>query len=139
MSIRRIARVRGERLNGDMLRLRLDCDSRAPSTARQAVSDWLNALGCSSERLHELLLVVSELVTNAVVHARSAPEVVASQWRRRVRFEVYDDDASPPVVRAPSTLRDAGGFGLAMVAALSERWGWDPTPTGKRVWAEAPC
>ena len=74
-----------------------------------------------------------------MIHARSAPEVVASQWMRRVRFEVYDDDTSPPVVRAPSTLHSAGGFGLAMVAALSDRWGWDPTPTGKRVWAETRC
>jgi two-component sensor histidine kinase len=99
----------------------------------------LNALGCSSERRHGLLLVVSELVTNAVVHARSAPEVVATQWSRRVRVEVYDNDVSPPVVRDPSTLDSGGGFGLAMVAALSDRWGWEPTATGKRVWAEAPC
>jgi anti-sigma regulatory factor (Ser/Thr protein kinase) len=125
-------------VNEDGLRLQLDCDPRAPSRARQAVTDWLNALGCSSERHHGLVLVVSELVTNAVVHARSAPEVLATHRRRRVRVEVFDDDVSPPVVRAPSIL-DSGGFGLAMVAALSDRWGWEPTATGKRVWAEAPC
>jgi anti-sigma regulatory factor (Ser/Thr protein kinase) len=126
-------------LNGDGLRLQLDCDSRAPSSARRAVAEWLSALGCSSERHHGLLLVVSELVTNAVIHARSAPEVVATRRRRRVRVEVYDDDVSPPVVRAPSPGDSGGGFGLAMVVALSDRWGWEPTARGKRVWAEAPC
>jgi anti-sigma regulatory factor (Ser/Thr protein kinase) len=126
-------------VNGDGLRLQLDCDPRAPSSARQAFTEWLNALDCSSERRHGLLLVVSELVTNAVVHAGSAPEVVATHRRRRVRVEVYDDDVSPPVVREPGTLDSRGGFGLAMVAALSDRWGWEPTAGGKRVWAEAPC
>ena len=126
-------------MNGQALRLQLECDPRSPSRARQAVTEWLNALDCSSERHHGLLLVVSELVTNAVVHARSAPEVVATHQRRRVRVEVYDDDVSPPVVRAPSSRDSGGGFGLAMVGALSDRWGWEPTATGKRVWAEAPC
>jgi anti-sigma regulatory factor (Ser/Thr protein kinase) len=126
-------------VNGEGLRLQLDGDPRAPRTARRAIAEWLNALGCSSERRHGLLLVVSELVTNAVVHARSAPEVVATHRARRVRVEVYDNDVNPPVVRDPSTLDGGGGFGLAMVAALSVRWGWEPTATGKRVWAEAPC
>ena len=108
-------------MNGDELRLQLDCDSRAPSTARQAVTEWLEALGCSSERRHELLLVVSKLVTNAVIHARSASQVVATDRSRRVRVEVYDNDGRPPVVRAPSTRDGGGGFGLTMVAAVSDR------------------
>jgi len=124
-------------LNGDELRLQLDCDARAPSTARQAVTEWLDALGCSSERRHELLLVVSELVTNAVVHARSASQVVATHRSRRVRVDVYDNDVNPPVVRAPEDHDGPGGFGLNMVAAVSDRWGWEPTASGKRVWAEA--
>ena len=124
-------------MNGDELRLQLDCDSRAPSTARQAVTEWLEALGCSSERRHELLLVVSKLVTNAVIHARSASQVVATDRGRRVRVEVYDNDVNPPVVRAPEDRDGPGGFGLNMVAAVSDRWGWEPTATGKRVWAEA--
>jgi anti-sigma regulatory factor (Ser/Thr protein kinase) len=82
---------------------------------------------------------VSELVTNAVVHARSAPEMVATHRSRRIRVEVYDNDLSPPIARAPSTLDNGGGFGLAMVTALSDRWGWLPMATGKRVWAEARC
>jgi anti-sigma regulatory factor (Ser/Thr protein kinase) len=126
-------------LNGDRMRLQLDCDPRAPSSARQAVTEWLNALGCSPERHLGLLLMVSELVTNAVVHARSAPEMVATHRSRRIRVEVYDNDVSPPIVRAPSILDDGGGFGLAMVTALSDRWGWEPMATGKRVWAEARC
>jgi len=126
-------------LNGDRLRLQLDCDSRAPSIARQAVTEWLQALGCSSEHRHGLLLVVSELVTNAVVHARTACQVVATRRRRRIRVEVYDNDVNPPVVRAPRTGGDAGGFGLTMVGAVCDRWGWEPTGTGKRVWAEARC
>jgi anti-sigma regulatory factor (Ser/Thr protein kinase) len=126
-------------LNGEGLRLQLECDSRAPSRARQAVAEWLRALGCSSERRHALLVIVSELVTNAVVHARSAPQVVATHRHRRVRVEVYDNSVSPPVVRSPEDRDRSGGFGLSMVVALSNRWGWEPTATGKRVWAQAGC
>lgn len=126
-------------MSEDRFRVQLDCDPRAPRQARQAISDWLKAVNCSSDRRHDFLLMISELVTNAVVHARSAPQLAASVRGGRFRVEVYDDDRRPPVVRLPGNAVDGGGSGLRIVAGLSERWGWEPTATGKCVWAEAPC
>ncbi|MER5973005.1 ATP-binding protein [Streptomyces sp. NPDC002055] len=82
-------------------------------------------------------LIVSELVTNSVQHARSnsiritvtRPEAV------RVRIGVVDKSKQFPVPREPSA-EDEGGRGLALVEALAEDWGTDPLPWGKRVWAE---
>ncbi|MFI2312568.1 hypothetical protein AMK17_19590 [Streptomyces sp. CB00072] len=83
-------------------------------------------------------LVVSELLTNAVLHARRGDSVRVTVTRLeggRVRVAVVDLSKDWP---AP---RDAGGDeesgrGLGIVEALSGgRWGVDPLPWGKRVWA----
>jgi hypothetical protein len=81
-------------------------------------------------------LCVSELVTNAVVHARTELEVLVSVDAAVVRLEVHD--LSP---RAPrQRLRGPGattGRGLEMVRLLSRDWGVDPRPgQGKAVWCE---
>jgi anti-sigma regulatory factor (Ser/Thr protein kinase) len=96
----------------------------------------MESLGCGPEARTNWSLVVSELVTNAVVHARSAPEVTATATDGDVHVDVYDGDRSPPVVREPAEGGTSGGFGLRIVDALSDRWGWEPTTAGKRVWAE---
>lgn len=82
-------------------------------------------------------LIISELVTNAVVHARSPLRIVVTFSRDRLRIEVHDEDSTPPRVR-PQPGPD-GGFGLRIVAEASERWGWLPTRSGKLVWAEMRC
>jgi len=88
-----------------------------------------------------LMLVVSELVTNAVVHTgcpavlRLVFPVGADAERRPVRIEVADSSAQPPQRRC--ALGEAtSGRGLEMVDCLSDRWGWHPDGAGKRVWCE---
>jgi anti-sigma regulatory factor (Ser/Thr protein kinase) len=85
-------------------------------------------------------LLVSELVTNAVVHAHSRARVVivTGNDRADVRIEVHDDAREPPRMGGfdPDAL---SGRGLALVDAMSDRWGVEPSgPThpGKRVWFE---
>jgi DNA-binding NarL/FixJ family response regulator len=80
-------------------------------------------------------LLLSELVTNAVVHAASAPNVAIHLLPDRVHVEVADDDSSQ--IRPQAVLADAeGGRGLTLVEALAHRWGQVTLPGGKVVWFE---
>ncbi|MFJ7149527.1 ATP-binding protein [Streptomyces sp. NPDC100445] len=90
-----------------------------------------------------LILLVSELVTNAVVHTgRPAvlrlclPGPVAGRGTSAtVRVEVADTSSRAPVARCAGD--DAtGGRGLALVDCLADRWGWSPDGAGKSIWCE---
>ena len=116
----------------DEVRLALKGLAGAPREARHALRDWLTTVSCPEQLRDDILLVVSELVTNAVVHARSDPIVVAMFDDGRLRIEVHDQaSGSPPIVT--SSAGPDGGFGIRLVAALSDAWGWTPTESGKRV------
>lgn len=109
----------------------------APRVARDTVSEWLSEWGCSELCHRDVLVVLSELVTNAVVHARSAPVVVVWCSDGRLRIEVADSSAAAPIMRVADGT--PGGFGLRFVTGLSDAWGWLPTEGGKTVWAEMAC
>jgi anti-sigma regulatory factor (Ser/Thr protein kinase) len=87
-----------------------------------------------------LVLLVSELVTNAVVHT-GRPAVLrltAGGPPARtvpVRLEVVDDSSRPPRPRRAAG-EDTCGRGLELVELLADRWGWQPEGEGKRVWCE---
>ena len=81
-----------------------------------------------------LELVVSELATNAVRHARTAYEV-AVRLVPVMRVEVTDGSATPPVLAQPD-LRALGGRGLIMVDHCAHEWGTTIVHGGKIVWAE---
>jgi anti-sigma regulatory factor (Ser/Thr protein kinase) len=79
--------------------------------------------------------VVSELVTNAVLHTGSSPTLWLRTSAGAVYVELADDDSRPPRMRDPADLED-GGRGLHLVEALTRRWGVRTTATGKIVWCE---
>jgi anti-sigma regulatory factor (Ser/Thr protein kinase) len=109
----------------------------APRLARQALGDWLATIPCSDIVVRDAQLVVSELTTNTIVHTRSTPTIVASFDEGRLRIEVHDQDRAPP---RPCVESDAsGGWGLHLVAAATDGWGWNPTRSGKEVWTEILC
>ncbi len=110
--------------------------SAGPGLARHALAEWLSTMPCPDRVAADAELVVSELATNAVMHADSAPIITASINDGRLRIEVHDDDRQPPRTR---TLDGYGGWGLRFVAAVTDRWGWIPTSSGKLVWAELLC
>ena len=79
-------------------------------------------------------LLVSELVTNVVLHARTPCEVV--MFRKDVlRIEVIDHDPRPPI-RKDHDPEAASGRGLLLLAGMSARHGADRDANGKRVWFE---
>lgn len=88
-----------------------------------------------------LILLISELVTNAVVHT-GCPAVLrmlfgcaGGSGAGTVRVEVADASCRPPQQRHARG-EDTGGRGLELVDGLADRWGWQPEGAGKRIWCE---
>jgi len=81
-------------------------------------------------------LLVSELATNAVLHARSDFTVTLSTARGRIRVAVADEEPSGPGP-SPAAAEALHCRGLAIVERVTSRWGWDDVPgDGKVVWGE---
>ncbi|MFJ4862840.1 MULTISPECIES: ATP-binding protein [unclassified Streptomyces] len=100
---------------------------------RQALRDWGWGNTQTSE---DTLLVVSELLTNASLHADGCHELVLTATETALRIEIHDGTTVLPV-RHPAPHRGVpGGRGLYIVERLSDRWGTHTYGTGKAVWAE---
>jgi serine/threonine-protein kinase RsbW len=82
-------------------------------------------------------LLVSELVTNAFLHAESVADVAIILRADAIRVEVGDDSPTPP---RPQQAKDhePSGRGLALVESLSSAWGVEVYEDGKVVWFEVP-
>jgi len=106
------------------------------SDARQFVAERCDDWSCG-EMVDDALIVVSELVTNAVVHAHSGCELRARMATDKVlRLEVVDAGRGTPDPRSAAD-DDEHGRGLVLVSALSAAWGVDSLPDGRKlVWAE---
>ena len=120
----------------DEQRATLAPDTTAPRAARGFVHEILQRWDCE-DRLGTIALLTTELVTNAVVHARSVPEVAVVLLRDRIRLEVADRSHLMPVLRQAGA-EDTSGRGLHLLTDLSSAWGVETTPDGKVVWFEVP-
>lgn len=109
-------------------------DTGSAREARAVLRDVLERWGYR-ELVHDAMLVVSELVTNAVRHANSAAAVVIHRSEGGVRIEVRDNGDGMPDPQPPSETAEHGR-GLMIVSALSTAWGIDATPRSKTVWVE---
>ena len=120
--------------------IELDGDPDAPARGRHAVTAVLDAWGCEPGSREDLLLVVSELVTNAVVHGAEPIRVTMVRAPQRIRVEVTDGAAAASPHGNPRPPTDAEtGRGLSVVTRLAVAWGWRASPgRGKTVWAELP-
>lgn len=126
--------------------IRLASAATAPRLARE----WVAALcdGLSPAERADVLLLTSELVTNAVRHpqpvAREEPHVRVDLLRTDevVRVQVHDHDGQvlPPTTPAfPGQVEPLEGqMGLPMVATIASAWGARRVETGKIVWFEVP-
>ena len=99
--------------------------------ARVACRSWADSEACEA-----VLLIVSELLGNAVKAAEGTRVRLRLAWTaRRVRIEVADDNAALPVAREAGP-DEEGGRGLWLVCALAVRWVAFRQRSGKCVWAE---
>ncbi|GAA3020180.1 ATP-binding protein [Streptomyces fulvorobeus] len=86
------------------------------------------------ESVDAILLSVSELITNAHVHARSDAQLVITWDSRCLHVSVHDSAPMPPT-QQPEDLTTTGGRGLAIVDALADGWATHPQASGKTVTA----
>ena len=111
-------------------------DPSSSREARRRVSIAMESRNLD-EAASTVALVVSELATNAVLHARTPFEVRVEVQDGLVRIEVHDQTDRPPTRRYFSD-EATSGRGLRLVEELCEAWGVEPDLDGggKTVWAE---
>jgi two-component sensor histidine kinase len=115
----------------DLVRRRFEA---SPGAVREARAFLQTAIAgrVAPEVQSELTVVLSELASNAVRHARTSFEVVVAT-NGHVRIEVEDGSTGAPVPKAPS---GEGGWGLVLVDRVCDRWGVDISGEKKCVWCE---
>lgn len=120
---------------GSEVSTKLDPALTCARAARAFVTETLGTWGL--QRLTDIAqLLTSELVTNAVRHARSEDvDVTMRHQDEAVRVEVHDTSSEHPVPKDVSPEAESGR-GLHLVAALSKSWGVKPAESGKAVWFE---
>ncbi|AQW54683.1 ATP-binding protein [Streptomyces violaceusniger] len=111
-------------------------EPESAATARRLVRVALSVWGLD-DLAEDGTLIISELVTNTVRHARreTIRVVIDRPGAARVRIGVVDFSKVRPVCGEPN-IGDENGRGLALVGTLARDWGTEPLPWGKRVWAE---
>lgn len=111
--------------------LTLPAVSSTPRKARLLVAERFG----DHPRCGDLLVCVSEAVTNAVLHAGTALRLVVRDDGILLRIEVTDADPTIPIRRDPDP-KTPTGRGLHLIERLAERWGVDGRRDGKTIWFE---
>ncbi|WP_434599091.1 SpoIIE family protein phosphatase [Streptomyces sp. A5-4] len=128
------------RLNGipeqDVAAWQLACDPREAGRARRLVRGQLAVWG-AEEVTDQVELLVGEVVTNAIRHARRRPVELRLVRTDVLLCEVEDDCHTLPALMSAGP-GDETGRGLAVVSALAREWGTSRTGDGKTVWFEVP-
>ena len=107
----------------------------AVPAARRFASQQLLDFG-DADVVDKTRLLVTELTTNAVMHAHSPIRLTVEPQQDRVRVEVRDDDPTPLDPPATPDADATSGRGLWLVDALARAWGINHNERGKTIWFE---
>ena len=127
-----VARVTWEEPAPGVHRLEFEPVASSVALTRGFTAGVLEGAGWR-DRVDAAVLLVSELVTNAVRHAYGPCRLVVSFDGDTVEFSVEDGDPQVPVVRNARVL-DESGRGILLVGALADEWGVRPSAGGKSTW-----
>lgn len=117
---------------------KIDARPQGPAQARRIIADELSTV-LSAAELEDVKLMVSELVTNGIVHGArgdDAPVILDLRVNGEIRCSVLDQGPGF-ATRAREDAR--GGWGLRLVEQLSDRWGMECSPRRTEVWFERNC
>jgi anti-sigma regulatory factor (Ser/Thr protein kinase) len=111
------------------------CEARSAGAARSWAHNVLD--GWPVREVDDLaILLVSEVVSNALLHAQTDVRLVLDlRDDRHLVVEAWDTGPGRPVLQSP-TAWDESGRGLRLVEELSSSWGWTFAPGAKCVWFE---
>ena len=112
----------------------LAADPRSVPEARRFISRALRELAREAVEW-DAHLIITELTTNAVLHARTAMQITVTTCGEGARLEVVDHSPAIPRMRAYGQ-ESTTGRGLRLVAHLAAGWGVQPVPAGKLIWVE---
>ncbi|MFI6001981.1 ATP-binding protein [Streptomyces sp. NPDC051366] len=118
--------------------------TRCRDFTRQALAEWcwppdpVDVGTSRSELTDDALLLVSEVVANACLHAGGPTSLVLRCTAERVRIEVTDESPAAPRAGRRIDPSRPGGHGLLIVERVGRNWGWNPAVAGpgKSVWVE---
>ncbi|WP_181139658.1 SpoIIE family protein phosphatase [Streptomyces sp. Ru71] len=109
---------------------------QAVGHARRFARRTMRAWGVPHDDVDAALLVVSELVTNALVHTEGQVRLGLTLVNHRLRIAVTDASPRTPVKPTSIGWEATGGRGILLVEAVSDSWGTVPVSGGKQVWSE---
>ncbi|MEU1422288.1 ATP-binding protein [Kitasatospora sp. NPDC005751] len=113
--------------------------ARSRAFTQQALADWAwlaPESGADPDVADDVVLLVAELVANAMMHGGGPLELVLDASAARLRVEVSDGESALPEPRLPHRPGLPGGHGLFIIQRAADRWGAERHDQGKAVWVE---
>jgi anti-sigma regulatory factor (Ser/Thr protein kinase) len=120
-----------------MEHLDLPASASAARTGRAFVSAYCQRHDLSVDATDDAVLLTSELLSNAYLHARSATVLSVALLDHKLRVEVADESLTQPATRESGSSA-TGGRGMRLIDEVAQRWGVQQRAGGKSVWFELP-
>ena len=104
--------------------------------ARRFIAELCTATQMPTEMCETAALLVSELVTNAIIHGKTSATIEVHRPPDTLRVSVRDDNPVLPPIGTSPTLSAESGRGLTIVSLLADAWGVEQLDNGKAIWFE---